>query len=151
MLRLSRETDYSLLALMYIAEREPGQLAYRRDIAAHYNIPREFLAKVLQKLCRRGLVKSYRGMQGGYALARRPETITLADVVEAIDGPIALVDCQCDPDGCPQEEACTVQSVMGEVRRGIEEVLRGISLEHMRRRLRRENAPRLLALKGTHP
>jgi len=150
MLRLSREADYSLLAMVYIASQPEGQLAYRRDIAAHYNIPREFLAKVLQKLSRHGLVKSFRGMQGGYQLAREADGITLADVIEAVDGPLALVDCQCEPYACGQEPACTVKTVMSEVQHEVLRVLSGVTLHEMRRRVTRDGGPgRLLSVKGS--
>jgi Rrf2 family protein len=151
MLRLSREADYSLLAMVYIAAQPAGQLAYRRDIASHYNIPREFLAKVLQKLSRHGLVKSFRGMQGGYQLAREADRITLADVIEAVDGPLALVDCQGPPYDCGQESACTVKSVMTEVQQGIRQVLCGVTLQDMRTRLAENGggAGRLLSVKGS--
>lgn len=150
MLRLSRETDYSLLAIMYIAAQPEGRLTDRREIAAHYNIPPEFLGKVLQKLSRQGLVRSVRGMKGGYALARRPDQITLTDVVEAVDGPIVLVDCQCDSRSCRQEEVCTVQSTLAGVRKEIRNVLDGVSIHDMRRRLEREDSPRLISLNAAH-
>jgi len=146
MLRLSREADYGLLAMMYIAERPKGALAFRREIASHYNIPAEFLAKVLQKLSRRGLIRSFRGTQGGYLLAREPEEITLADLVEAVDGPMSIVDCQRDGCVCPQEDVCTVQSALVEVQHEIRKVLGRVSLGEMRRRLKRDHEPRLIAL-----
>lgn len=149
MLRLSREADYSLLAMVYIASQPEGQTAYRRDIAAHYNIPREFLAKVLQKLSRHGLVKSYRGMQGGYQLAREADRITLADLIEAVDGPLTLVDCQCPPYDCGQESACTVKTVMSEVQQGILRVLVGVTLRDMQRRMRENGEGRLLTVRGS--
>ena len=140
MLRLSREADYSLLAMMYIAARPAGQLAYRREIAAHYNIPKEFLAKVLQKLTRHGLIKSFRGMQGGYLLARDAGRITLADVVEAVDGPVALVSCQRERGQCPQEDLCTIQDALFDVQREFQRILSGITLEAAGRRSSRKPA-----------
>src|SRR5215475_3825929 len=138
MLRLSREADYGLLAMIYIASQPEGVLAYRREIASHYNIPAEFLAKALQKLSRHGLIRSFRGTQGGYRLAREAETITLADLVEAVDGPMTLVDCQREGCACPQEESCTVQATMIDIQRGIRGLLAAVSLGDMRRRLKRE-------------
>ncbi|HZI95040.1 MAG TPA: Rrf2 family transcriptional regulator [Patescibacteria group bacterium] len=148
MLRLSREADYGLLAMMYISARPEGMLAYRRDIAAHYNIPADFLAKVLQKLSRHGLIKSFRGTQGGYLLARDAEAISLADLVEAVDGPMSIVDCQREGCACPQEEGCTVQTTLIEVQREIRMVLARVSLDDMRSRLRRDHEPRLIALEA---
>ncbi|HEY3176466.1 MAG TPA: Rrf2 family transcriptional regulator [Candidatus Polarisedimenticolia bacterium] len=150
MLRLSREADYSLLAMMYISARPEGSLSFRREIAAHYNIPSEFLAKVLQKLSRHGLVRSFRGMNGGYVLGREADRITLADIIEAVDGPVGLVDCQCGDRVCEQEAVCTVQSALHGVRQEIRKVLEDVSLTDMRRRLQRENEPRLIALRAAH-
>ena len=128
MLRLSREADYGLIALMYMANRPAERLAYRREIAEAHGIPTEFLAKVLQKLARGGLIRSYRGTQGGYALARTPAEITLADVVEAVEGPVALVECQCASYECEQELSCTVKHALTGVQREIRRVLGCISL-----------------------
>ncbi|MGH9870140.1 MAG: RrF2 family transcriptional regulator [Candidatus Polarisedimenticolia bacterium] len=149
MLRLSREADYGMLAMVYIASQPSGQLAYRRDIAAHYRIPREFLAKVLQKLSRRGLVRSFRGMQGGYQLARDAREITLADVITAVDGPLSLVDCQCLEYACGQEPVCTVKEIMSTVQHDILKVLEKITLDDMHRRLHPGQADRLIHVRGS--
>ena len=137
-----------LLAMMYIAAQPAGVLAYRREIAAHYNIPAEFLAKVLQKLSRQGLIRSFRGTRGGYTLAREADTITLVDVVEAVDGPMSIADCQRERCVCPQEMTCTVQTTLVEVQREIRQVLAKVSLGAMRRRMRQAREPRLIALEG---
>lgn len=133
MLRLSREADYGLIALMYMAARPEGRLAYRREIAEAHGIPTEFLAKVLQKLARVGLIRSYRGTQGGYALARTPAEITLADVVEAVEGPVALVECQCESYDCEQERSCNVKHALTGVQREIRRVLACVSLVDIER------------------
>ncbi len=148
MLRLSREADYSLLAMVYIAATPEGRLACRGDIAAHYNIPREFLGKVLQKLARHGLIESFRGVQGGYRLARRVEEISLADVIEAVDGPMALVECQRDPCDCPQEQLCTVQETLREVQQEIRRLLGTVTLRQLGRGVERapRSSPRLLTV-----
>jgi len=112
MLRLTREAEYGLLAMTYIATRPEGELAYRKEIAEHHNIPREFLAKVLQKLSRQGLIRSYRGIRGGYLLARVAGEISLADIVSAVDGPFALVECTRAEGCCPQEDVCAFKGVL---------------------------------------
>jgi Rrf2 family protein len=150
MLRLSREADYSLLAMMYIASRPDGVLAYRRDIASHYTIPKDFLAKVLQKLARGGLIRSYRGMQGGYRLARPAGDITLVDVVEAVEGPLSLVDCQCEPGDCMQEATCTIQSALRDVQQDIRGILSRVSLIDLRDKLRADDGERLISLEVAH-
>ena len=79
-------------------------------------------------LARGGLIRSYRGTQGGYALARTPAEITLADVVEAVEGPMALVECQCEAYECRQETSCTVKHALTGVQREIRRVLACVSL-----------------------
>lgn len=151
MLRLSREADYSLLAMVYIAARPQGELACRGDIAAHYSIPKEFLAKVLQKLSRHGLIKSHRGMQGGYQLARDAEKISLADVVEAVDGPMALVECQRGLCDCPQEPVCTVQGTLNDLQREIRKAFGKVTLKDMGDRVRGgARQPELLQVEPRH-
>ena len=140
MLRLTREAEYGLLAMAYIAGRPEGELAYRREIAEHHNIPREFLAKVLQKLSREGLIKSYRGIRGGYLLAKVPDEITLADVVRAVDGPMALVECAGKGAGCPQFEVCALREALCDLQQSIVRILQGISLKDLTRRVQRKRS-----------
>lgn len=151
MLRLSRETDYGLLALVYMARRPSAGPADRGEIAAHYGIPKEFLAKVLQKLARAGLIRSYRGTQGGYRLARTADNITVADVIEVLEGPVALAECGCGPDSCREEPACEVRAAMQEIQEEIRGVFSGVTLRQIghrispggdRRRIAEEATPR---------
>jgi Rrf2 family protein len=131
MLRFTREAEYGLLAMTYIATRPDGELAYRREIAEHHNIPREFLAKVLQKLSRRGLIKSYRGIRGGYLLARVPAEISIADIVGAVDGPLALVECARPGGCCPQEEICGVRNVLWGIQDEILGMLKRVTVKDL--------------------
>ena len=153
MLRLSREADYGLLAMVYIATVPEGELACRGDIAAHYSIPREFLGKVLQKLSRHGLIESFRGMQGGYRLALGADEISLGDVIEAVDGPMALVYCQRDPCDCPQETLCSMQETLRGVQQEIGRVLGKVTIRQLSRRSDCDprRSPDLLTLDTNRP
>jgi Rrf2 family protein len=131
MLRFTREAEYGLLAMAYIASRPKGELAYRKEIAEHHNIPREFLAKVLQKLSRSGLIKSYRGIRGGYLLALPASEVSIADVVSAVDGPMALVECA-RPDGsCPQMEICGFREILWGLQDEIVSLLRKVTVKDL--------------------
>jgi Rrf2 family protein len=138
MLRLTREAEYGLLAISYIASRPDGELSFRREIAQHHNIPREFLAKVLQKLTKHGLIRSYRGIRGGYLLARPMEQITLSDIVRAVDGPMALVECARKDGDCPQFDACELKDALHELQDGIVHLLESMSLEDLTSRMRKK-------------
>src|SRR5215467_4695500 len=122
MLRLSKKADYALMAMKHLATRgdrvHPGS-ASAREIAEHYDIPIELLAKVLQRLVRNGLLASHQGTRGGYQLARMPAQISVADVIQAIDGPVTVTACTTDEGTCEQFAKCNVRDPLWRVRERI--------------------------------
>jgi Rrf2 family protein len=131
MLRLSKKTDYGLLALNYLASEAPAGVASARVIAEKYEIPVELLAKVLQQMARVGLVAAQKGAHGGYKLGRAASMISLADIVEAIDGPLAITACGRNDDPCDQYGSCTVRDPLGRVKDKILTVLQTTTLAEM--------------------
>ena len=109
MLRLSKKSDYALIALKHIASKGPGGLASAREIAQTYNLPGDLLAKVMQDLGRGGLIKSKLGKGGGYQLAKTPDRITLRQVITAIDGPIHFLACYSGNEACDLIRTCTIR------------------------------------------
>jgi len=107
MLRLSKKADYALMAMAHLALK-PGS-ASAREIAENYEIPTELMAKVLQRLARRGLLTSQQGAKGGYMLARTAAGISVADVIQAIDGPVSVTACSAHGDRCGQFAKCNVR------------------------------------------
>jgi FeS assembly SUF system regulator len=91
MLRISKMTDYAVVLATHLAAADGAHAA--RDLALQTQIPEPTASKVLKKLARAGVVISQRGAKGGYALARRPEQIGIHEVIEAIEGPIAVTEC----------------------------------------------------------
>jgi Rrf2 family protein len=87
MFRLSKKADYGLIALKHLAQHTDVSVS-AREIAREYRIPAELLAKIMQRLARKGLVVSQQGTHGGYVLGRDPSRISIVDVIEALDGPI---------------------------------------------------------------
>ncbi len=132
MLRLSKKTDYGLLALRYLAAEAPSGVASARAIAERYDIPVELLAKVLQHLARRGFVAAQKGAHGGYHLTRPASDISLAEIVQAIDGPLAITACGRDEeDQCEQFGSCTVRDPLSRVKDRILSVLQAMTLAEM--------------------
>ena len=119
MLRLSKKTDYALIAMKHLALRGEGGSSSAREIAGLYDIPIELLAKVLQRLVRRGLLASQQGTHGGYHLARVPAQISVADVIQAIDGPVTVTACSTDEGTCEQYAKCNVRDPLWRVRERI--------------------------------
>jgi Rrf2 family protein len=119
MLRLSKKADYALIAMKHLALRGDRGSSSAREIAEGYDIPVELMAKVLQRLVRRGLLASHQGTRGGYQLARAPLLISVADVIQAIDGPVTVTACSDDGQQCEQFSKCNVRDPLWRVRERI--------------------------------
>src|SRR5881628_3081110 len=122
MLRLSKKADYALIAMKHLAlrgDRRSQASSSAREIAELYDIPIELMAKVLQRLVRRGLLASHQGTRGGYQLARIPSQISVADVIQAIEGPVTVTACSTDDGQCEQFSKCNVRDPLWRVRERI--------------------------------
>src|SRR5271163_3098797 len=132
--------DYSLKALLMLADRYPSAQPQRvEEIAAAQGIPENYLRRLLIELKRGGLVASQKGPSGGYFLARNPARITMADVVEIIEGDTAPVDCleEGANSPCARGEPCPMREVWREVRESVNAVLRRTTLQLLAERKRR--------------
>ncbi|MBI4496671.1 MAG: Rrf2 family transcriptional regulator [Chloroflexi bacterium] len=110
-MQLSRKADYAVRAMLELAMRPPGATVIIRDIAERQEIPRPFLAKIIPELVAAGLLRTDRGNQGGVSLTRSPETISLLEIIEAIEGPLALNRCTYEPSRCASSSRCAVDRV----------------------------------------
>ena len=110
-LRISRKIDYGLRAMIYLASIPMESVVPFREIARQMDVPEDFLAKILKTLVDQGLVKSTRGPHGGYALARDPAQVSFLDVIEAVEGPVALNVCLDGEDACGHSTSCTMVDV----------------------------------------
>jgi FeS assembly SUF system regulator len=135
MLRLSKLTDYAVVVLMRLSDAEPrfGEAVQTAPgIATATGVPEPTVAKVLKALTSAGLVTSQRGARGGYRLARPVTTISVADVIRAIDGPIALTACvDGGTGGCDVQSICSVRGRWDLVNDAIHAALTSISLTDM--------------------
>lgn len=108
-MQITRQADYALRAMIYLANLEPNRRAATSQIADEQRIPPSFLAKIISQLSIAGLIHTSRGARGGVSLARMPEEVSILEVVEAIDGPIALNACTENPSTCPFGEDCPLR------------------------------------------
>ncbi|MCK4371865.1 MAG: Rrf2 family transcriptional regulator [candidate division Zixibacteria bacterium] len=109
-MRLSRKSDYALRAVRHLSGLPKGKLGSINSVAEAELVPREFLAKILKDLTRSGILVSYQGVKGGYAMAHEPREVSFLNIIEAIDGPLHLNLCT-EPDGCRcnQYETCDIR------------------------------------------
>src|SRR5438552_9071312 len=105
--------------MKHLAVRGDRASSSAREIAELYGIPIELMAKVLQRLVRRGLLASQQGTRGGYQLARTPTLISVADVIQAIDGPVTVTACSTEEGQCEQFAKCNVRDPLWRVRERI--------------------------------
>src|SRR5258705_1710725 len=110
MLRLSKKADYALMAMKHLAQNGSVSSTSDREIAEQYDIPIELMAKVLQRLVRIGLLASTQGTRGGYTLGRASSTISVADVIEAIDGPFTVTACSTGNNDCDQYSKFSIRA-----------------------------------------
>ena len=108
-MQITRQADYAVRAVLYLAQMGPDRRAATRQIAQEKKIPPSFLAKIVSQLSVAGLLQTSRGARGGVSLARSPDQISLLDVVEAIDGPILLNECVLSANACSFGENCVIR------------------------------------------
>lgn len=132
MLRLSKKADYALIAMKHLAiHQDAGTSSSAREMAETYGIPLELLAKVLQRLVRARLLLSVQGTRGGYRLARQPMTISVVDVIQAVDGPVTMTACSPDDHRCDQYSKCSIRDPLWRVRTRILDALNTVTIAEL--------------------
>lgn len=136
-MNITQETDYALRVISYLSTLEPGTIEKANSIAQKENVPERFLFKILRKLRKAEIVKSFMGVNGGYSLNKDPKDITVKDVIEAVDGPIYINRCLIDPDLCNKgaSDICVIHRALGQVQEKLIADLDSINFKEMREEL----------------
>jgi Rrf2 family protein len=116
---VTRETDYAVRTVLYLAKNSDRRVSVT-EIAEAMSIPKSFLAKLLQRLVKNHVLLSSRGVNGGFALAKKASAISLLDVMEVMQGPAAINVCAIDSGRCKMSSTCTVHPVWVDIRREVE-------------------------------
>jgi FeS assembly SUF system regulator len=130
MLRLSKLTDYGIVVMTFLA-REPEQLRTTAEVAHATGVSGPTVSKLLKLLSREQLVRSVRGVKGGYRLAREAAEISVAQIVDALEGPVAVTECSSDESHCEQEANCAIRVNFRQINDAIRSALDGVSLAAM--------------------
>jgi FeS assembly SUF system regulator len=131
MLRVTKLTDYATLVLTALADG-PGPLLSAAGLAERTRLELPTVSKVLKPLAHAGLVEGVRGSNGGYRLARAPESIRLIEIVEAIEGPLGVTECSGEHSACDRESHCGTRGNWRHINQVVADALGGISLAQMR-------------------
>ena len=119
------------MATRHLALKSGPSSASAREIAEQYDIPIELMAKVLQRLVRAGLLISTQGTRGGYTLGRPASSISVADVIQAIDGPFTVTACSTEKNDCEQYSKCSIRDPLWQIRERIAVTLGTVSIAEM--------------------
>lgn len=131
MIQLTKRGDYGVLAVCQIAQSVNGQFMSIDEVSAQSRIPRPYLSKILQDLSRGGILYSRRGTGGGFKLARHPREISLRDIIEIVEGKMAIVACAGAPDHCEKTHGCVLAPLWDKVQHIIDELIASITVEDL--------------------
>lgn len=130
---ITRRGEYGLTAMLYLAKPHSGQLAQIHEIADYCGLPEPFLGQILRLLVRARLVHSKKGVGGGFTLARPADTISFLEVLEALEGPVAVNLCQSAVEHCHREGNCSMEFVWAKAQEALVGVLRETTLADVHR------------------
>jgi len=132
-MRITQEADYAMRIVLALARRGEGVRLDAKSIAQEENVPQRFALKILRKLTKSGVVMSFRGVQGGYAISREPKDINMLDVLVAIDGPVYINRCLETPDSCNlgRSEHCAINQELGRVQCMINDEMQKVDFESL--------------------
>jgi FeS assembly SUF system regulator len=132
MIRITKQTDYGIVLLTHLAAHAERQYA-APELAAEARLPLPMVSKILKLLARDGLLASHRGVKGGYSLARPAEEISMAEIIAALEGPIAITECISVESDCSHEALCPVSANWRRINEAVRTALEGVSLAEMAR------------------
>lgn len=133
MIRMTKQADYGTMLLTFFAHGDGRRMLSARDLAERARLPLPTVTKILKILARGGVLTSHRGVKGGYSLARQPEQITIAEVITALEGPIAITQCSENADGCKKQSICPVSPSWQRIDNAVRDVLSDITLSELTR------------------
>jgi Rrf2 family iron-sulfur cluster assembly transcriptional regulator len=121
-MQFTRAEEYGIMGVMYLADQDKDRVVPLSEIAEAQDVPEKFLAKIFQNLTKAGVVRSHRGVKGGFTLGRDPREISMRDVVETIQGPYHLIKCLHDRGCCGKYECCSIRPVVQEAENSLLEI-----------------------------
>jgi Rrf2 family protein len=127
-MQITKAAEYGVLGLVALARRPLGDVVMIDVICEEEDVPKSFMGKIFQSLTRAGMVRSARGSGGGFSLAKAPTEITALEIIEAVEGPIALQRCLDVEVGCEHSGGCALCSLLAEAQDKVREVFDGTTL-----------------------
>ncbi|UCC86638.1 MAG: Rrf2 family transcriptional regulator [Anaerolineales bacterium] len=133
-MRITRGSDYGLRGMLYMARQPMGQVCLVSQVAAAESLPESYLAKIFQDLARHRLLMSHRGAKGGFSLLSNPEEINLLQIIEALQGPVAIAPCLDKREGCERSPLCEISEALDLAQEQMLAVLKSTTLADLAER-----------------
>ena len=130
-MQFTKAEEYGMQGVLHLADKGNDEVTPLSEISEARDIPEKFLAKIFQALSRSGILRSHRGVRGGFTLTRPPAEITVKDVLESIQGPYHLTKCIPDPDSCPRSPRCALRDLLAIAEKQLLDVFIKHTLEDM--------------------
>ncbi|MCX5680463.1 MAG: Rrf2 family transcriptional regulator [Candidatus Omnitrophica bacterium] len=127
---ITRNTDYAIRALAYMARKE-DELTSATEIVKALKVPKQFLRSIMQKLGRNGFVKSYKGIGGGFKLSKRPSSVYIKDVAEAFQGAFRLNECLLGKSVCPNRKCCALKKKIDSIEKHVVSEMSSITVSDL--------------------
>jgi len=134
-MQITRTGEYGLRGLLFLAKQPPEKVNLISEISKEQNIPEAFLAKIFQRLSKAGILRSVRGANGGFSLGKPAHQITMREIIEALEGPIALNRCLVREGECEEEKSCPLYPVWEELQQRFLEILDRTTMEDLAKRM----------------
>ncbi len=131
MIRLSKLTDYGLVLMTLMGRSRTEAVHTARELSAGSRVPLPTVSKILKELLQSGLLISYRGIKGGYSLAREPQDISIAEIISALEGPVAFTECSSELSTCELEQYCPIRDNQRVISRVVEGALHRLMLSDL--------------------
>lgn len=138
MMRINRRTDYAVRIMLALAEHPYGERLSTKTIRETMLVPKAFLERIVAELSKASLIKTYPGPNGGIMLFQTPETITVRQIWEAIEGPLLISDCLQTPEECPLHENCPMRSCWGKLQKVMLDELTAMTLSNLSLEVRKK-------------
>ena len=139
-MKISTKGRYGLRILIDLATHDPAKPRLIRDIAQSQQISEKYISRLVIDLRRAKLIRSVRGVNGGFHLAKRPDQITLLEIIETMEGPVSVVECVRAPEKCKRQTLCPARDIWSKLNNGIRDLMQGITLDDILNAYRQRNA-----------
>lgn len=131
MIRITKQTDYGVLMLSIMAGQPAESIHPVRDLAGQAGISMPMASKILKPLARSGIIESHRGVKGGYRLVREASRISVAEILEILEGPFGMTTCVANPGSCERETVCPTRSNWKKINNTVRNALKKVFLSEM--------------------